>query len=124
MKDKCTLDKSLRSLPPYNCHPGELSQVILILLVNAITITVTDNGKGINEQDLLKLFDPFFSTKDIGKGTGLGLSTAQGIVDKHGGSLQVESELGLGTTFIIKQPLTDRVEMSPGDSSEKTANTA
>lgn len=144
MKDKCTLDKSLSSLPQYSCHPGELSQVILNLLVNAsdaiekdgiigvhsefidnaIQIKISDNGTGINEQDLLKLFDPFFSTKDIGKGTGLGLSTAQGIVDKHGGSLTVESKLGLGTTFIIKLPLTDQVEMSLGDSSENTAKTA
>ncbi|MEE8059067.1 MAG: ATP-binding protein [Pseudomonadales bacterium] len=126
LKYKCTLHKSLSTIPLYACHPGELSQVILNLLINAsdaietkgeitltsdycdaeIVIQVSDTGTGINEETMLKLFDPFFTTKDIGKGTGLGLSISQGIVKKHGGSLRVNSQLGQGTTFTIRLPVT------------------
>lgn len=125
LNHKCTIHKSLKTLPPYSCRPRELNLVIMNLLINAceaieiqgeitltseylhsnITISVSDTGKGMNEEMMRKLFDPFFTTKDIGKGTGLGLSTAQGLVKKHGGNLSVSSELGLGTTLTITLPV-------------------
>ena len=125
LKYKCSLNKNLTSLPLYSCHPGELSQVIMNLLINAcdaiedkgeisissdiidgnIRIQVSDNGCGISPNHLLKLFDPFFTTKETGKGTGLGLSISQGIIKKHNGKLTVTSELKHGTCFTISLPL-------------------
>ncbi len=125
LKYKCTLKKDLGPLPLYSCNSGELSQVILNLLVNAcdaisekgiisisshfrkdyIEIKVSDNGIGINEKDLNKLFDPFFTTKEIGKGTGLGLSISHRIIEKHGGILSVASQVNEGTVFTIMLPI-------------------
>ncbi|MCK7510480.1 MAG: ATP-binding protein [Desulfobacterales bacterium] len=62
-----------------------------------VSISFTDNGIGIPEENLPKLFEPFFSTKKKGKGVGLGLSVAYGIIQEHGGSIQVQSEVGEGT---------------------------
>ncbi len=71
-----------------------------------VTITIADNGPGINEQVISKLFDPFFTTKPVGKGTGLGLSVSyQIIVEKHGGQISCFSTLGKDTEFIIKIPI-------------------
>ncbi len=125
LKYKCSLNKNLTTLPNFYCHPGQLSQVIMNLLINAcdaikgrgeinissealeshIEIKVSDSGCGIEEADMLKLFDPFFTTKGIGKGTGLGLSISHGIIKKHGGLLTVSSTLGVGTCFTILLPL-------------------
>jgi C4-dicarboxylate-specific signal transduction histidine kinase len=69
------------------------------------TIRITDTGVGISQQDLSKVFDPFFTTREVNKGKGLGLSIALGIVEDHGGTISVESIVGLGTTFIIQLPL-------------------
>ena len=68
-----------------------------------IEIRVTDTGCGISKDNLGKIFDPFFTTKGT-DGTGLGLSVIWGIVDNHNGSIQVESELGQGSTFILRLP--------------------
>lgn len=112
------------------CLPSSLNQVFLNLLVNAahaieskgssrglITMRasiinecahfeIEDSGSGMNPEILSKIFDPFFTTKPVGKGTGLGLSIAHGIVvEKHGGKIFAESELGKGTTFTIEIPL-------------------
>jgi signal transduction histidine kinase len=120
-------------LPPVPCIAGELNQVILNLLVNAahavsdvvgqsgdkgrITIQatsdnthaeirLTDTGTGIPEKARAKVFEPFFTTKEVGKGTGQGLSMAYNcIVKRHRGSIGFETELGVGTTFIIRLPL-------------------
>ncbi len=70
----------------------------------AVEIVITDTGCGIPEENLSRIFDPFFTTKEMGKGTGLGLSVSFGIVEKHGGSIKVESEVGKGTTFTITLP--------------------
>ena len=67
-------------------------------------MTGKDDGPGIPQENLTRIFDPFFTTKDIGKGTGLGLSICYGIVEGHGGSMKVDSELGKGTTFTIELP--------------------
>lgn len=73
-----------------------------------VELRIADNGCGIPPDNLAKIFDPFFSTKDEGKGTGLGLSVSFGIIRNHGGVLLVESEPGLGTEFTILLPLADK----------------
>ncbi len=121
------------SLPPVPCLVGEFNQVVLNMIVNAThaiadaakgtgrkgTITIatglagtfaeiriTDTGTGIPEAIRHKIFDPFFTTKGVGKGTGQGLAIARSVVvDKHQGTIRVESEVGKGTTFIIRLPL-------------------
>ncbi len=70
-----------------------------------VEIVITDTGCGILPENLNKLFDPFFSTKEVGKGTGLGLSVSYGIVKEHGGTIRVQSEFGKGSTFFIWLPL-------------------
>jgi two-component system, NtrC family, sensor kinase len=70
-----------------------------------VSVAVADTGVGIPKENLSKLFEPFFSTKKKGKGVGLGLSVAYGIIQEHGGSIQVQSEVGKGTTFSIELPL-------------------
>jgi two-component system NtrC family sensor kinase len=114
-----------KDLPPVVSDAPLLRQVILNLLNNAayaiqkdgaITLTtrladhgqveiiVTDTGSGISEENLSKIFNPFFTTKPPGKGTGLGLSICHRIIDKLGGHISVTSELGHGTTFTIRLP--------------------
>lgn len=75
-----------------------------------IEIVVEDTGKGIDPQDLGRIFDPFFTTKEVGAGTGLGLSIVYGIVEKHRGTIAVESRRGEGTRFIIRLPVTQDIE--------------
>ncbi len=70
-----------------------------------IVVRITDTGCGVAPENLEKLFNPFFTTKPVGQGTGLGLSISFGIVRKHGGRIEVESEVGRGTTFSVYLPL-------------------
>ena len=125
LKYKCKLKTSLAPLPKYKCCPGELGQVIMNLLLNAndaigvkgevsltsavtdmgINISVSDTGLGISEDDMWKIFDPFYTSKITGKGTGLGLSISQSIVEKYGGTISVDSELNKGTIFTVFLPL-------------------
>ena len=72
---------------------------------NFLNISISDNGCGIQPENISKIFDPFFTTKGLGEGTGLGLSICYGIIKRHNGSIDVESEVGSGTTFTIKLPL-------------------
>ncbi|WP_287125767.1 sensor histidine kinase [Desulfobacter sp.] len=119
-------------LPCIRFSPSELQQVILNLTNNAIDamgkdggnveivtgvneqdnnmieIKVDDNGPGIPAQYLDRIFDPFFTTKAVGKGTGLGLSICYGIIQKMGGTIEVESHVGKGTCFLIRLPLNAR----------------
>jgi len=75
-----------------------------------IEIEITDSGVGIRKEDLDKIFDPFFTTKEVGRGTGLGLAISHGIVKKHGGTIGVDSDIGVGTTFIIRLPILEEAE--------------
>lgn len=72
---------------------------------NHAMVTFTDTGTGIPEENIEKLFDPFFTTKEVGRGTGLGLAVSYGIVERHKGSIDVRTEVGIGTTFIVSLPL-------------------
>ena len=70
-----------------------------------ISIVIKDDGIGMGKQELNKIFDPFYTTKPVGEGTGLGLSISYGIIENHGGSITVESEMNEGTTFTINIPI-------------------
>lgn len=126
IKYKAEVVKEYGVLPEIECLPSEINQVFLNLLVNAahaiadtergiitlrsgcddlrVWIEVADTGSGIAPENLKRIFDPFFTTKPIGKGTGLGLSLSYGIVTKHGGSIEVDSKVGTGTTFRVILP--------------------
>jgi len=67
-------------------------------------VEISDTGVGIPPENITKIFDPFFTTKEVGRGTGLGLAVCYGILTEHGGSLDVQSTLGVGTTFTIILP--------------------
>jgi signal transduction histidine kinase len=119
------LETDFRPLPPVACHPGKINQVFLNLLANAVqacdpggrvvlrtrpearavVVEVQDNGSGIRPEHRARLFEPFFTTKPVGQGTGLGLSVSFGIVRDHGGAIEVESEVGRGSTFRVRLPL-------------------
>ncbi|OGQ86720.1 MAG: hypothetical protein A2512_08725 [Deltaproteobacteria bacterium RIFOXYD12_FULL_56_24] len=126
LKYKCTVKKEYGELPQTKCYPQQLNQVFMNLLVNAaqaiadqgeivittraseaeITIAIADSGSGIPPENLHRIFEPFFTTKEVGKGTGLGLSITYDIVTKkHGGKIEVTSELGKGTTFVVTLPV-------------------
>lgn len=126
IKYKADVVKQYGDLPEVQCLPSELNQVFMNLLVNAAhaitkergTITirtgteageawveVTDDGAGIPAENLQRIFDPFFTTKPVGQGTGLGLSLSYGIVQKHGGRMEVTSEVGRGSTFRVTIPV-------------------
>jgi PAS domain S-box-containing protein len=114
-----------KELPEINIIPDQLLQVFINILINAldaiegngridvnsnhdkenIYIEITDNGCGMDKETISKIFDPFFSTKDVGKGTGLGLSVSYGIIRKFKGDILVQSEVNKGSSFIIKLPL-------------------
>jgi len=111
-------------LQPVSGDPGQLQQALIALATNAldamvisgvltivarnnesrVVIEVSDNGVGIPPENLPKIFEPFFTTKEVGKGTGLGLAVCYGILTEHGGSLDVQSTVGVGTTFTITLP--------------------
>ncbi len=124
LKHKADVVKNFGDIPPIACFPSQLNQVYVNILINAvqaikekgtITITtfledekanikITDTGVGITQESLSKVFDPGFTTKGVGVGTGLGLSICYQIINDHHGQIQVESEVGVGTTFTIIIP--------------------
>ncbi|UYG02456.1 histidine kinase [Halomonas sp. LR3S48] len=125
IKYKAEIVREYGELPAVECLPAQLNQVFLNFLVNAAqaieergTITVrtgceddqvwlafADNGAGIPDELQSRIFDPFFTTKPVGQGTGLGLSLSYGIVQKHGGRIDVVSRPGEGTTFTLWLPI-------------------
>jgi signal transduction histidine kinase len=125
IKYKAEVVREYGELPLVECLPFQLNQVFLNLLVNAaqaipergtitlrttcngdhVSIAVADSGIGMPPEVRDRIFDPFFTTKPIGKGTGLGLSVAYGIIEKHGGRIDVDTAPGKGTTFTITLPV-------------------
>ena len=130
-----TVATQLGAIPEVTCNIGELNQVFLNIIINAaqaiedagrdvssgritvttgavrdnVVVSILDNGCGIPEENLEKIFDPFFTTKGVGRGSGQGLAIARSIVtEKHGGSIDVQSTVGVGTRFIIRLPVNGR----------------
>jgi hypothetical protein len=130
------LKKNYSNLPLVECYPGKLNQVFLNIISNAIyainkrygeaeggvltisteadhdfvIIKIADNGIGMDENTKKRLFEPFFTTKDVGEGTGLGLSISYNTIKKHDGLVVVNSELNVGTEFVIKLPVLHGIE--------------
>lgn len=125
LHERCEVTKEYDVLPPVECLLPELNQVFMHLILNAVhavgekgrlhlqtqhvgervQISMTDNGCGIPGEYLGRLFDPFFTTRSVGAGVGLGLSVVYGIVKRHGGRIEVESEQGKGSCFRITLPV-------------------
>ncbi|RMH04925.1 MAG: sensor histidine kinase [Planctomycetota bacterium] len=121
-------------LPQVECDAGQIEQMILALGMNAldavgrdgrveiraeangrdgVVLLVRDNGCGIRKEDLHRIFEPFYTTKEGGRSVGLGLAVVYGIVERHHGAIQVDSEPGVGTTFHIHLPLRQPTEPTP-----------
>jgi two-component system NtrC family sensor kinase len=125
MNGRIRVEKRYGAARRLSCYAGRLNQVWMNLLDNAVdaiagagkivirtsqadglvVISVRDSGVGIPETIRGRIFDPFFTTKAVGQGTGLGLAISYGIVQDHHGSIEVESEIGVGTEFSVKIPL-------------------
>jgi signal transduction histidine kinase len=131
--NKIKVTKKLSKLPLVNCYPGKLNQVFLNIISNGlfainqkfgeeeggeltvetalsgenVIIKITDNGTGMTEQTKYKIFEPFFTTKDVGQGTGLGMSIAFNTIQKHNGSINVDTVLDEGSTFTLTIPINE-----------------
>jgi signal transduction histidine kinase len=127
--DTIKVIQNLGLIPEIECFPGKINQAFMNILTNAIeaihthrkeggileittyqqdkyvVATIKDNGTGMPEEVKNKIFEPFYTTKDVGKGTGLGLSITHGIIEKHNGTISIQSEIGMGTMFEIKLPI-------------------
>ncbi|MGZ5095891.1 MAG: sensor histidine kinase [Burkholderiales bacterium] len=121
-------------LPHLQCDPSQIEQVLLAVIVNAadamphggnlwletllcsdarrLAITIRDDGSGIPPEVLPKIFEPFVTTKEHGHGTGLGLAVSRSIIERHSGTISVQSELGKGTTVTITLPVP--ASLAPG----------
>jgi len=125
-KDVALVRELTADIPTVMVDKGQIQQALINLIINAIEATdadgkimitsgydphdhsievqIIDSGRGIATEDMDRLFDPFFTTKE--EGTGLGLAITHGIIEQHGGAVEVESKIGQGTTFKIKLPVT------------------
>lgn len=124
LQDRITIHKSYGNIQHVECLPGKLNQVFMNILTNSILaiedkgdifietsrvddkarIAIRDNGKGMSSEIREHIFEPFFTTRAVGKGTGLGLSISYSIIEEHNGTIEVLSEPGLGSEFIITVP--------------------
>jgi len=130
IKNRIQVHKYYGDLPVISCYATQINQVLMNLLSNAvqaiegtgniwittkkmppqsgresIMVSIQDSGKGISPEQIDRIFDPFFSTKGVGQGTGLGLSISYGIMQAHGGDIQVKSQPGIGTEFVLTLPV-------------------
>ncbi len=131
-KNGITVERDFGELPSVRCYAGQLNQVFMNLLMNAcdalegrgkitvrtravpgaVQLEFQDDGPGMSAEVRSRIFEPFFTTKPVGKGTGLGLSISHGIVERHGGTMTVESAPGQGATFTIRLPLEPPAELA------------
>jgi len=137
-KNQLTVEADFSPVPEVGCSAAKINQVLMNLIVNAIDasdpgqevtvrtseaedggvrVDIIDCGCGIPADVRDRIFDPFFTTKPIGIGTGLGLSISYGIVQDHGGTIEVESEPGVGSRFTVVLPLKPKVASSPPSTS-------
>ncbi len=127
LKYKVEVEKEYGEIPMTKCYAQQLNQVFMNLLVNAaqaiekqgkirirtwnengsILVSIADTGSGIPPEVRNRIFDPFFTTKDVGKGTGLGLSISYDIVKNHDGEINLDSEVGKGSTFTVRLPVVE-----------------
>jgi len=125
IKYKAVVETEYGDIPTVHAYPQQLNQVFMNILVNAaqaidsngritiktqaknghVEVLISDTGCGIAKEHLSRIFDPFFTTKEVGKGTGLGMNIAYNIIKKHNGAIDVQSEVGKGTTFKISLPV-------------------
>ena len=125
LKNRVRVVKEYGDIPPIRCHPNQINQVFMNLLVNAsqavegkgevriktfrednmVNVQISDTGVGIPPENLPRIFDPGFTTKGVGVGTGLGLSICFKIVQDHGGNIDVETAIGKGSTFTVRLPV-------------------
>jgi PAS domain S-box-containing protein len=131
LKNTAIVTTELAELPPVPGYPADLNQALLNLVVNAahaiadrreagepgairistraedghVAISVADNGCGMPPHVQARLFEPFFTTKEVGRGTGQGLVLARAVAQKHGGTIDFESAVGRGTTFVLRLPV-------------------
>ncbi|MCB0700816.1 MAG: sensor histidine kinase [Chitinophagaceae bacterium] len=129
--DKIQVNTDFGNLPAVECYPGKLNQVFLNIITNGLQairakfgeeaggtfsiktshdendvfISLKDNGIGMDEDTMKKVFEPFFTTKEVGEGTGLGMSIAYNTINKHNGKIDINSDKGEGTEFILTIPI-------------------
>ncbi|GAB4339320.1 MAG: hypothetical protein Kow0037_24180 [Calditrichia bacterium] len=131
-RDRIKIHSDLKELPLYTCNPGQINQVFMNILVNAvqaiegegnisietgfdgqtISIKICDDGRGIPPEEMDRIFDPFYTTKPVGQGTGLGLSISYKIIREHSGTIEVESRPGQGSCFTIRLPFSEKGDPS------------
>jgi two-component system NtrC family sensor kinase len=130
-KNRIQIHREYEPIPLVHCYASQVNQVVMNILTNAVhaiegnghiwisthsikastnevgkvQLSIRDSGTGMSAEVVEKIFEPFFTTKDVGQGTGLGLSISYGIIQNHGGDIQVKSKLGQGTEFIITIPV-------------------
>ncbi len=143
IKNRIKINRQYESIPKIFCYASQINQVLMNLLSNAVhaisgsgqiwisttvlkastfengkvQLSIQDSGVGMSADVIDKIYEPFFTTKDVGQGTGLGLSISYGIIQNHGGDIQVKSEKGIGTEFIVTIPL---VQMKKSSSQFET----
>lgn len=134
IKNRIKINRQYENIPKVFCYASQINQVLMNLLSNAVhaisgngqiwiattvvkptlteqgkvQISIQDSGVGMSPEVIDKIYEPFFTTKDVGQGTGLGLSISYGIIQNHGGDIQVKSEKGVGTEFIVTIPLVQK----------------
>ena len=132
LKYQCQIELALEPVREIYCNPNEITQVFVNIIMNAaqampssggriristhddgtfLKIRIEDNGTGMTPQVMENIFQPFFTTKPVGKGTGLGLAISFGIVERHGGTINVESTPGKGSTFCIQLPYPGMIKL-------------
>lgn len=140
VKNRIEVHRDYAAVPQIHCYASQINQVFMNILSNAVQsiegagqiwitiqevpdsthrrvrVSIQDSGKGMPADILEKIFDPFFTTKGVGQGTGLGLSISYGIIHNHGGEIQVRSEVGVGTEFVVTLPVDPPTSLNPSQS--------